>query len=506
MVATRRRRTVGLALLITFVSGMAGVAGAGTGAGATGPAAGRGGFGPPPKQNPATAPNGFGFMHGDSASSDTTPVAGPGTRPISTTDVSVGAVCASVVVGQDGYPVAVCTQVTNRQPTAFLIDPATGKQLASYAMPRGKSLLAGVYVYIDNRDRLVVADGTNTILRLAHVHSTSGWSFRVASRLSIAGPVRRECGSDNCDTTVGLTPDYAGRVWFATVGGLVGYADPRTHRVVSMHLPKGEQVANSISSVPGYVAVVSDHALYLFTSVRGRIRELWRLPYDRGPARKPGQLSWGSGTTPVFFGPRDGAQYVAVTDNARPHERLLVVRMPARHRRTGFRPRLACRIPVLTTTANSGTELAPIGSGRSVFLTSSYGWAYPPGAAQGPSTPSSAPFDGGMTRVDVNRSGTGCRRVWDRTIRSSALPRLSLADNLIYTIIGKPATPGETSEYADRSYYAVIRARTGRIAAMRYLGSGPTYDPLVLVGTTTRRHVFYNGTLTGWLRIAPATS
>jgi len=159
---------------------------------------------------------------------------------------------------------------------------------------------------------------------------------------------------------------------------------------------------------------------------------------------------------------------------------------------------------VLTTTPQSGTELAPIGSGRSVFVTSSYGYTYPPTAAQGNSSPSSAPFRGGMTRVLVNHSGTGCRRVWDRTIRSSALPRLSPADGRIDTIIGAPATPNETQEYADRSYYAEIAANTGRVVVKDYLGSGPSYDPLVLVGVTTRNHVFYNGTVTGWLRIAPA--
>jgi streptogramin lyase len=224
----------------------------GTAAAADGDRHPRHGYGPPPRQNPATAPNGFGFMHGDSASSDTTPVAGPGTGPISATSVSVGGVCASVVVGQDGYPVAVCTQVSTRQPTAYLIDPQTGQSLASYSVAKGSSLLGGVYVYIDSHDRLVIADGDNQLLRLAHTESNGTWSFKVASRLSIAGPVRRECGSDNCDTTVGLAPDYAGRVWFATVGGIVGYADPRTHHIRSVHLPRGrgDRRIRGVSATP----------------------------------------------------------------------------------------------------------------------------------------------------------------------------------------------------------------------------------------------------------------
>lgn len=82
---------------------------------------------------------------------------------------------------------------------------------------------------------------------------------------------------------------------------------------------------------------------------------VWRRAYERGSARKPGQLSHGSGASPTFFGSRTGHEYVAITDNARPRERLLVYRA-----RTGKR---VCRVPNFDAD-NSGTENSPVAWGR----------------------------------------------------------------------------------------------------------------------------------------------
>jgi hypothetical protein len=40
-----------------------------------------------------------------------------------------------------------------------------------------------------------------------------------------------------------------------------------------------------------------------------------------------------------------------------------------------------------------------------------------------------------MTRVDVREDGHGCDVIWDNTVRSAAVPKLSLPDNLITTLI-----------------------------------------------------------------------
>lgn len=84
-----------------------------------------------------------------------------------------------------------------------------------------------------------------------------------------------------------------------------------------------EAVANGLVGRPSGVSVLTTHALYEVRFEDGEIGVVWRTAYDRGSARKPDQLSWGSGTTPTFFGP-DGARG-AIVDNADQFPNLLVL-------------------------------------------------------------------------------------------------------------------------------------------------------------------------------------
>jgi streptogramin lyase len=445
-----------------------------------------------PPQSAFTAANGFAMMHGDPASSDTTPVAGPAGSVTATNHV-VGAVCPSVLVGSDGMPIATCTEITTRKPTVMLLDPATGATLATLSLKASGSALGGVYTYLDQHNRVVMVDGNSDLLRIAHVRTATGWKLEVVSSTSLGSAIKQECGTATCDAVVGLVADRTGKVWFATQHGEVGVLQPSTGRIATLQLPKGEIVGNSISEQDDSLAVVTDHALYLLRLKNGAIQRLWRRSYDRGGPRKPGQLTDGSGTTPVFFGPHHASPYLAIVDNARPREHLLVYRLP--------HPRLICRTTVLRTDKDSGTEDAPIGYDRTVIVSDTYGFPYPAGTT-GTASPARASFQGGMTRVDINKSGTGCTTKWDRAIRSAALPRLSLANHRIDTVISTPAASDETNVYGDTYSYATISERTGRIMTKDLLGSGPTDDTLQLVGTTTPSGVMYQGTLTGYLRIA----
>ncbi len=123
-------------------------------------------------------------------------------------------------------------------------------------------------------------------------------------------------------------PDWAGRIWFVTVSGVVGFVTPKG-AVRDVHLPKGETIANSFSmDESGGVFIVSTHALYRFDVRRGRPRTTWRKPYDRGSRVKPGQVSQGSGTTPTLVGRASsrGGGSIAITDNADPRMNVLVFR------------------------------------------------------------------------------------------------------------------------------------------------------------------------------------
>ncbi|MTD46252.1 hypothetical protein GKE82_18660 [Conexibacter sp. W3-3-2] len=461
-------------------------------------------FGPFAPPNPFTAPTGAATMHGDSAQSDATPFPGPGTGPLDVRAQTLGAACPTVLQGRDGVPLALCTAITTRRPTVYELDPATGAPVASLALSASGNVFGGVYPYLDHEDRVVVFDGQANLLRVAH----DGPGLRIASSIPVGRTLERLC-PEACGGVVGSAPDWRGRVWFATARGVVGFVDPRTEEVQTLRLGEGEIVANSIATAPGATAIATDHALYLLTATRdGRAKIVWRAAYDRGPARKPGQLSRGTGATPTFFGPRDGARYLAITDNGAPNERLLVfdtaarARPTARGRRGAKRPRIVCDIPVLTG-GLSGTENSPVGSGRSIFVASTYGYPYPaqPSGVE-PARPATADFTGGMTRVDLRPGGVGCDVRWQNRVRSSAVPRLSTGDGLLYTIDRRPFVPGGAPGLLD-SYDAVaLDAETGEVAARRTIGRGAAADTLQLAPTIVPGRVLYQGTITGVTRVA----
>ncbi|MEV5599868.1 hypothetical protein AB0L33_00290 [Streptomyces sp. NPDC052299] len=447
-------------------------------------------FEPLPPHNPYAGPQGTATMHGDTGSSDATPLAGPDAGPLTSKRVALQSACPTVLVGADGYPVALCTPILGQVPTVHLLDPATGDSLAQLKIAKG-SLLGGVYAYLDHQDRLVAVDGDRTLLRIAHRRTASGgWELYVAGSLPLTSAVPEG------DAVTGISPDWRGRVWFATGSGVVGTADDRTGAVHALTLPAGERVDNSISTAPAGTAVATTQATYLLTAGDDGVPVVaWRRPYDRGPARKPGQLSWGTGSTPTFFGPRTGTDYLTVVDNAAPTENLLVYRTD-----TGAQ---VCSVPVLRS-GGSGSENSPVGTGNSVFVAGTYGYPYPalPDDA-GPSTPASAGFEGGLSRVDVRADGSGCDLKWDTEVRSAAVPRLSTSDGLLHTVVRTPALPfTDTTSILDSFFYAEIDPATGKTVRTHYLGTSALYDTLQMVGSIAPGGVVYQGTITGVLRIS----
>ncbi|MFF0489173.1 hypothetical protein ACFYTQ_09130 [Nocardia sp. NPDC004068] len=439
--------------------------------------------GPFAAPNPYLGPQGSATMHADAGNSDATPFAGPGARPVAATILPLAAACPTLLQGSDGLVVALCTTIAGQVPTVYLLDPdGPGTPLAALPLPKG-GLLGGVYAYLDHRDRLVVVDGQRRLARIAHDRDAAGaWRLRVDESVDLSGAV------PDGDSVVGLVPDAAGAVWFATARAVVGRVD-LAGAVTTVALPAGEQVANSISATPdGKVAVATTFALYELDTVAGRPHVRWRAPYDRGPARKPGQLSWGTGSTPVYFGPETGADYVAIVDNAAGPVRLLVFRSG-----TGD---LVCARPVLTR-GGAGSENAPIGLGRTVVVAGTYGYPYPtvPEGA-GPADPPTAAFTGGMTRVDVD--GDGCHTVWDNAVRSSAVPILSAADDLVYTVarIG----PEHTTPLDGFEFTAVDPA-TGDVVARSPLPGTVAEDPLQMAPLITRDGRILQGTISGIVRV-----
>lgn len=434
-------------------------------------------FGPAAPQNPFTAPAGGATTHGDSASAKTFTGPGFAGRPVTVGRSTLLAACPTLLHGGDGALLGLCTEYLGQSPSLKLLDTGSGAAIASLPITKG-ALLGGVYAYLDERDRVVIVDGNRDLLRITHTAT----SLAVTERTSLAPLIA------DGDAVVGVIPAYDGRVWFVTAAGTVGAVDSATGTGSTYQLPAGEKVANSVSTVPGRFAVTSDHALYVFDTTTAVPTLLWRFAYDRGTARKPGQLSWGSGATPVFFGPLTGYEYVAITDNAAPHMNLVVLR-------TDGAGTPLCVRPLFTAEAASGTENAPVAAGRSIFITNTYGYDYPalPDDA-GPSVPSDADFDGGVARIDVDSAGTGCAITWSVTTRSAALPRLSVTDGRLYTAIQDGLLNG--------FYAAALDASTGTVTDRALLGYG-LVNPLQTAGTAIGR-TYYQGTVTGLLTIKPS--
>ncbi|MBM4363011.1 MAG: hypothetical protein FJ104_10050, partial [Deltaproteobacteria bacterium] len=397
---------------------------------------------------------------------------------------------------RDGHLLAVCTQLATRAPAVFLLDAGSGATLDTLQVTPGQ-LFGGVYPYLDHRDRLHIVDGDHDLLRVAvQTGDAGGPRLIVEDRIPLAGAIAADCGSPPCDGVVGLAPDHDGRVWFATDLGTVGTVDPDTGRVETLALPGGERVGNSLATAREGAAVVTDHALYLLRAdAAGAPVIVFRAAYDRGPARKPGQLTHGSGATPTFFGPESGSEYLAITDNARPVMNLLVFRADAS-------AELVCEEPI-PAPAGLGSENSPIGAGQSVIVASTYGYPYPalPTGAP-PSDPGTAPLLGGIARLDVVEGGRGCELAWTLELRSAAVPKLSLADRLVYTVERTAAPSDGGAPAADGYALAVIDPEAGEVRARHPLPG--IADTLQLAGTVAPGRVFLQGTLTGLVRVAAA--
>lgn len=428
-------------------------------------------------------------MHGDVESSDTFPFAGPAPGPLRADYHVKAAACPTILADSDGAIWALCTKIVDRAPVAMLLDPLSGKTLASMDIPKG-SLLGGVYAYLDERGRLVLVTGNNELVKLAKKTGDGTATIAVDERFNVAGLLAPG------DSVVGLVPDAAGNIWLATARGRVGVlaADEGNHDAPALRefqlgqaAPgEVERIDNSISAHGERVAVATSHALYVLTADRG---VLWRQPYDRGSARKPGQLSWGTGATPTFFGPT-GGEYVTITDNADDQEHLLV------YSAADGAP--VCSAPLFTP-GRSGTENSAIGVGTSVIVASTYGYPYPavPEGA-GPSSPPLAAFTGGMERFEVpEAAGGACARSWSQPIASAAVPRLSTANNTIYTV-ERPPLFGVTGLAFDA---ITIDAFTGAVTSRNRIAHTPLRDTLEMVGTITPGGVWWQGAVTGVYRM-----
>ena len=412
-------------------------------------------------------------MHCDAYISDTYEAAGPLGLNVTVRSRTQGfGGYGTLTFDQSGRIVAVYSNGRGFQ--LELLDPYTLEELASYDLPprpwywilQGimpwEYIGAGMYFYLDERDRAVVPTTQNTI-QVVGV-AADGKSFELIREYDLSEYVVPMLWPHK-DSVAWVLPDWSGAYyWYATTGGMVGTVDVQTGAVHTLRL-EGEIIENSFAAAEDGVYILSYYALYRFRhDGAGRITVDWRTPYERGPGRKPGHITRGSGTSVSLIGDADDG-LVAITDNAEPQIHLVLVA-----RGTGV---VVGSVPLFEPGA-SGTDISvacfehadDTGQGiglYSVLIENNWGHHRFPYSVPQP----------GLTRVDVagHPDGTYTSEVvWESEERSIGVFKLSLGSGLIYMYWRDDACTIPTWSLT------AIDFATGETAYRKHVGTGLGYN------------------------------
>jgi len=428
----------------------------------------------PIPQHPYMAPNPGNNMHCDAYISDTYEASGPlGLNPqvVSRTQGFGG--YGTITFDSRGWLVGVYGNARAFQ--LELMDPYTLEELASYDLPprpwdfffQGvlpwEYLGAGIYFYLDNQDRAIVPTTKNT-LQVVQVPDPEGHGeFELVREYDLADYIVPE----QEDSVAWVLPEWSGECyWYATTAGIVGTVNVDSGEVHTLRL-EGELIENSFAVGEDGVFIISDQAMYRFSQdSSGDIIIDWRTEYDRGPQRKPGHITRGSGTSVTLMGtPQDGL--VVITDNAEPRVNLLFIRR--------FDGTLVGSVPLFEE-GKSGTDLTTIAfehadeNGDSIGVYSAIvenNWGHH-------TFPLSRP-EPGLTRVDATRHDDGtytCKEVWASSEMSIGGFRLSLGNGLVY-MYGKGESGLITEE---KWYFTALDFITGETVYKKLAGTGLGYN------------------------------
>ena len=431
-------------------------------------------------RHPFMAANGRNSVHNDAYQTDTYRHSGPLGRRTRVFTQSIdglgglGSCGITIAFDKRGRLVTTCISATSVELRLMDkdLDTVASHQLPPRIIPPGVNPLqspGGAYFYVDNKDRAVVSIG-----RQIFVVAIEGDSLERVRTYDLTSVIPAD------DQLNSALPDWSGRLWFVTrQHGIVGALDPANGRVLGTHRT-GEAIGNSFAmDETGGVFVVTEKAQYRYdASGSGKPKVSWRVRYDNVGAKKPGQFDAGSGTTPTLM----GKKYLSIADNAA-RMQVVVLRRAKRLRR-GQR-RLVCEQPVFRRGAGA-TENSIIATGRSMIVENNYGYFPPPDATSNGET--TRP---GVERVDMRRGGKGCRTVWKSSeISPSTVPKLSLANGLIYLYTKPKGTP-------DAWYLTAVNFHTGKTVWRRLMGTGVLFNVHYAGLTISPSGVLYTGVLGG---------
>ncbi|MGI9281087.1 MAG: hypothetical protein ACR2PX_15890 [Endozoicomonas sp.] len=462
-----------------------------------------------PADNLFMAPHSKSTMHSDGYNSDVHSAMGPlGINPQMTTRSGSklpGGMCATVTFDQQGQLVALCASLVGFE--LQLLAPRSLELLARYELPsrpssfqalvkRDRDIImsdtsGGAYYYLDDKDRVVLADSTQTIIRVGHTQDEQGnWSFNLENSWDLSKDVPNDCmdwgnwfPSDECDPITAVMPDSNGLIWWVTRYGRIGTLNPENGSIKGIRLDN-EEIQNGFSVDQNAVYIVSDHATYsMKAGADDSPQTLWKETYDRGSARKVGSINQGSGTTPTLI----GDQYITVTDNADEKINLLVYRREANFEGD----RLICSVPLFSA-GQSSTDNSMIGYGRSIIIENNFGYT---NAMEHKDWKA---VKGGISRIDIREDESGCDTTWTSSEKApSVVPKLSSANGLAYFYTFEPQEGAEDVAW----YLMALDAETGKTTFKIRTGAGQQFDnnwaPISIGPDGTA----YIGTLNGILAI-----
>lgn len=415
-------------------------------------------------RNPSLAEGGAGAAHNDTWSTDAYAGPGPlGESPRVATAWFGLTDCEQLALDGQGRLISQC--VTARGRILQVVDPETMRPLASIELMDS----CGAF-YLDHLGRAVVLSGREVLV----VETSDG---RDQPDLTVEATYDLTEGVPTGDCLVALLPDWAGRIWWSTRAGRVGFVEPGTGRVRSLSLDEGIATSLSIDRSGG-VYVVTDRALYrVQVDAAQRPQIAWRTIYDSGTTMKTGQASQGSGTTPTVL----PGGLVAITDNAEPRMHVQFYRAD--------NGRLVCQESVFEDGSSAtDSSLTAVGSGSVVVRNSA-------GDTGRRSTLLGRAPSGGLARVDVTDGE--CAITWTNPeVASGSVPKLSLATGLLYATTKRPNLWG-----VNAWYLTAIDARTGRRIWSVRTGIGTLFDPhgsSILIGPEAAA---YLATTAGLVRV-----
>ncbi len=414
-----------------------------------------------PPYNTHMAPNGRSNVHNDAWMTDAYTRPGPRGITPATLSTAIGRVCITITFDRLGRLVASCSSLAG--PRLYMFDPKTLDELAEFdlpyvAPPPGQdpttNSAGGVYFYLDNRNRVVIATTTNHIWRIAEAPKGQPLGFVLDEDWDLTGVVATD------DRITSALPDWKGRIWFVSrYHGTVGVLDPNTGAIQSTTL--NEEIENSFAVDKQGIYIVSDKQMYRFDlDAAGVPSVTWAVTYQNTGVAKLGQINAGSGTTPTLL----QGGFVAIADNADPMN--VVVYRTASTLDAG-QSRLVCEVPVFDAGAGA-TENSLIGTGASMIVENNYGY-------KATITMNGATTTPGFTRIDLDADGNGCHVVWTNTTEAapSVVAKLSLTNGLVYTYT-KEADPVNTM--ADAWFWTAIDFQTGATVWKQLAGTGLNFN------------------------------